>query len=634
MKQTNKINAAIVLLFFLAIMQLATVKALSVNVSDVSFDCTTSVNAVINITNDEATNITIIGCQCDTNTNISCTCSLTATTLEPNESITGTITLSMQNIKDVQEGNYIGSITVNYSNTTTNLSKTQQFNINVNACEKIAINFAIDDMYKDEQQEVEVTISNEGNTAVNFNLTIEHDAGIEVNLSETQISLNYGESKTITMNISTVDAEYKQYSITITGTKDDQTLGEATESFEVLYSYCSINSVNDWLELDFENKDEIDGETYKPLDQIEIKLYVENNDDEEHDIIVSAVLVGTREIYDSEEEQSIELEEAGEDDSALVKLTLTIPADIYAGDYKLYVKASDEDSNECLQEYADIKIEKESHEVIIDKVSFSPQPVNCGDNMLVSGRIANIGLHDEDKVLIAYEDDLGNKIEKTTDLDEGDEDSFLFNINIPENADEGEHTAKIYVYYDYDEDDDNYDEYNVYSYSFEISGGCISKVYDISVNAETTTIEQQQNQVTVMLTNTGNTLVSGTIAVSCDWANVSVTPATVTLQPGEQASIVLTITPYEWASGEKTITLTITYDQGIISKTINFNIVKPESEETKKATWFDELLFVYKRRPVLMTLIVVLAIATITLAVIVAKQARVKRTRERIVRNF
>jgi hypothetical protein len=208
----------------------------------------------------------------------------------------------------------------------------------------------------------------------------------------------------------------------------------ASDSFEVKYAYCDKNSTRDYLSIKIKNDGDFKGKTFKPYDVISIEVRVENDDNDEHDVNVEAVLVDENgeEIDDSEVDQSITIDK---DSSKTITLKLEIPV-VDEGKYYVYVRAYDDDNElVCVQADSYIKVDRPSREIRIVGVTLDKESYNCGESMIVSGVVANIGTHDEDQVKVVYSDDIGNSIESIIyDLEEGEEKNFLFNINIPQNA--------------------------------------------------------------------------------------------------------------------------------------------------------------------------------------------------------
>ena len=264
----------------------------------------------------------------------------------------------------------------------------------------------------------------------------------------------------------------------------------ANITLPVTYNYCLANSSNSPVSLkEITNDDKINGKKFKPLDEIEIKVKVDNSDkNDEKDAVVSAVLVknGT-DIDDTEVDKTVTL---NEDDDETVTLTMIIPEDIDEGAYQIYVKAYDDDKeSNCQQTALDIIIAKSNHEVIFKSVGVS-SAIFQGSVASISGTVINIGKQDEDKIKIVYSDNLGNSFfEERNDLDSGDSFIFSFSAKIPANATVGEHMAKLKIYYDYD--DGSYDETSDEEIlKINVLEKKISKIVETS-EATTTTSEEE-----------------------------------------------------------------------------------------------------------------------------------------------
>lgn len=282
-------------------------------------------------------------------------------------------------------------------------------------------------------------------------------------------------------NISYFD--YELFFITI----KNSSLQNQTKTF----NFCSINSVHSPIILkDIINDNKINGKKFKPLDEIEIKVKVENTDDnDEKDVVVEAVLVKNNiEVSDTSVDTTISLEDG---DTETVVLKMTLPLDIDNGNYLLYVRAYDEDNqNNCQQASLNITVARISHEVIISSIII-PSFVYNGSLMTLQGEIANIGNEEEEKVKIVYSDDMSNNLyEEKRNLDSKEASMFSFNVNIPGDVSIGNHKILLKVYYDYD--DGVYGKSNELEYNLNViekPSKTISS-QSISVQPQTVTAEK------------------------------------------------------------------------------------------------------------------------------------------------
>lgn len=132
-------------------------------------------------------------------------------------------------------------------------------------------------------------------------------------------------------------------------------------------------------------------------------------------------------------------------------LLLKIKEDLNADDkYAVLVVARDDF---CNQNYDKIDIVRNSHDVIIEDVSFSKEEIYCGYPLNLDVKLANLGTQNENVYVQIKNSKL--KIEEKTesfslDAFEGENDKIKknFNFQIPEDTTAGDYVLRTEVYYD------------------------------------------------------------------------------------------------------------------------------------------------------------------------------------------
>jgi len=184
-----------------------------------------------------------------------------------------------------------------------------------------------------------------------------------------------------------------------------------------------------------------DDDEFKPGEKIEVKLEVSNNDNDDVDVVVEAVL------YDKEKGKVLDRAEMedniDEDDEMDFELELMVPYDVEASSsrYAIFLKAyedGDEDVN-CGSDLIDIEIEKESHEIAIETFNLNPSTAICGDTVSATIKLFNIGEKDEDDVIVTLLDpDLGVEVSSEEfEVDEEDDYVVRLSFKVPENVKAG-----------------------------------------------------------------------------------------------------------------------------------------------------------------------------------------------------
>ena len=216
---------------------------------------------------------------------------------------------------------------------------------------------------------------------------------------------------------------------------------------------CKAGTIGD-LDLKVKNPDE--GDEFGPGEEMEIKIDIENNANEDMRIIIEASLYNINEDDVEEETDDEKKIRNGKDET--FELILEIPDDFEDDNYLLFVKAY-EDRNEeeqCVEGAIGIDLKREKHDVIIKEFSLTSESVVAGKSFDVFAEVQNIGESDEDVYLAAEIKELGVLTESETfELEEfGKDDTNLeiISIKIPENAEKGEYDIEIKAFFDGEED--------------------------------------------------------------------------------------------------------------------------------------------------------------------------------------
>ena len=396
--------------------------------------------------------------------------------------------------------------------------------------------------------------------------------------------------------------DFPAISITATDANDASITETKSTTFTFTKGYCEYSEVGSDLRITRikdNNLDNTDDWEWSLLDDIEIAVKVENNGNDDID--------GTLEyaLYDSNSNSFVDLDQdeidfsVDEDKSKEILINFQLPPseldfDSSSKTYKLYVKVYEEDSEEdqCADReygsdaYKTITIEKESKDVALGDINIVSTAL-CGDTVEVKATAYNIGRNDEDKVKVTlYNKELGlNLNQEFSSLDVGESKSLEFSFKIPENATEKTYTLQMSTLFDYDDDDEIYDKSSETSFNkdIKVSGNCVKVVKssaDLSLDLQTPDTEiKSGKEVTVKATikNTGDQKTTYTLGVSDndDFSSVqSITPATVTLEPGKSQDALITLKLNSDASGENTFKVKLYFDTKTIEQPASLTVTK------------------------------------------------------------
>ncbi len=213
------------------------------------------------------------------------------------------------------------------------------------------------------------------------------------------------------------------------------------------------NDVQGNLTLEIKNPDE--DESFTPGEEIELKVKVKNNGNEDERFIVKAVLFNVDEDdeEESEESDSIKIEA---DDSETFELSLVVPDDFdEENSYFLFVKAyqKGEEEIQCNYDIVDLSLEREEHKLIIEDVIAEPQIAYPNQKVNMNIVIKNVGSSEEENAYIKITNSKLNISEKSEYFDieeygEDDETTITESILIPYKTPEGEYSFKIEVFFE------------------------------------------------------------------------------------------------------------------------------------------------------------------------------------------
>ena len=299
-------------------------------------------------------------------------------------------------------------------------------------------------------------IRNTGNVAltnldITHNITLVDNDNDSVALTFTGLpaSLAAGSSATITANAVIGDkVDFGTYAGILT-VKDLVQTTQKTFKLEIkveprvcedgVRSDGSVGGSNVRVEI----KEPGTNDDFAPGEEIKVEVEVENNDNEDHDFVVEGFLydLDDNDILVEGETAALEVEEGKEED---FEFTLKVPNDVDVdNNFAIFVKAfeDDEEDENCGETRRDVDIKRQKHSVIIEKATFTPSTLACGESFDVAVDVLNIGTNDEDDVSVRLFDDelkidqVSNTIKLDKFDDNDDEATIRFrDVKVPVNA--------------------------------------------------------------------------------------------------------------------------------------------------------------------------------------------------------
>ena len=341
---------------------------------------------------------------------------------------------------------------------------------------------------------------------------------------------------------------------------------------------------------------DFDDDKYKIGENVNVDVDVEAPDEDLDDVEVEICL------YNVNQNKEVDCWDAdgsgdiNEDDEEKYDLEFTIPNDEEVGnddDYLLIVSVTADDENndkQCIQESDDIRIDRESHDVMVDSVRLNPSTVSAGESVQITVRVENIGTKDEDDVFVELIDNvLGLDYESNRfDLDDfagSDNDHTVrFLFRVPDTVAEGTYVVQPNVYFD-DDDETSSDEFaslrvrGAEGSTPSGNGGSTSTGTPASLSVTTdTNIDAGEDfaNLHLVVNNMGSQDLTGTLSFSPigSWAS-SISGQAVSLHPG-QNNLYFNLDVKNAKPGMNSATVTISpsgssnFDQKLF--TLNFEV--------------------------------------------------------------
>jgi hypothetical protein len=449
----------------------------------------------------------------------------------------------------------------------------------------------------------------------NATLSVANPQGLSVTMSETGATLfgvTFSPSTAFTTLTQSVQAilsnlqnlKFGINTVNVQATSNPASGSQvATANFQVRKTFCSAGptatSNLSIKNIDWSNDGEGDEDEWELLDEIEIEVEVENiNQDDDIDAIVELGLFDNsgRNVADDldfigeseEDEEKVEIN-IDDDDEETVTFRFKVPADFDTGNYKMAVKVYDDDQGEsraCRDSssdfdnayFQDIDITEVSDEgrfVVVDEFNIDSQ-VTCGSTLSGQFTIFNIGEDDQDRVRVTIKNQelgINEQVELRSDLDQGEEETLSFSVEIPSTVTNGMKHLEFFTEYDYKNGNYREDADDSATYTIEVigcagnlgngNGNSGSGLTGILIDAELDSEAKagQELVVKATITNDGNSRM--TLAVDADgfddWAKLTdISDDSFTLDAGESKEVTMKFLVNDDASGSQNFNVEVT----------------------------------------------------------------------------
>lgn len=456
---------------------------------------------------------------------------------------TGTRTFSIS-LPALPAGIYDGTMTATDKNNPNN-TETREYHVTINS----VVDFTATPSVKvasmnDDTKSVDITITNTGSVTLNaFTLTYsgdtaDNDDDLLVFTFTNPAAIAPGATGTAQMNVAiNEDVDVDAYTGTVSVTANGVTKS-VDSRVDVIPEICKSGISGD-LDVTIDEPDS--GETFNPGEEIDVQVNVENNDNSDMDVKVSAIFYNLDENDELRKvtSESIEVQD-GEDED--FDLKLMIPTNLDEEDeYVLYVKAYEDgrESSNCDFVSSEINIERESHKVAITEVKFVPENVQCGEKVTAQVTVENIGAESEDDVYVQMiaRDFNYNKDSETFDLDEFDDSDNEFTVqfpfDVPRNA-KGEYFPEFIAHYNDGDTESKMVKMNVECGTVTDGTGADGSAILSVLNSNLKQVSGEKLVLELVLRNSGQTELPVKLDVTeAPWAEILGVEAPAVLNPGD-----------------------------------------------------------------------------------------------------
>jgi len=556
----------------------------------------TTVNGVLTFTNNDTTNHTMDIVASSTDLNITFE-NITQAIVANNS--TSTVDYNLLIAQFTPAGTYNYNITYNE----TNDSDSEQFQIEVLSDNTITETIDNDKITnRNSTEDFVLYLNNIGNTPgsitnISFpTLTLNWDETVNLTATTTpnsNITVSSNDTQNVTATYTTnTSLEYGAYSGVLTYNDENGTLVEQTITLRVYEE--SYNSGLE-IEADVEDITNDDDDTYPGdtvrIDDIEItNEYTNNNDDSVTDIELEYrvyFVTDGDDILDETYSENFDLEE--NEDSNNFDIDFQIPFDAEEGDYIIELIVTGEvssDGNDDGDElsnrlYLEFNVDKESRHMIPKSLiteSYCP-----GETAELKIEFVNIGtkdLDEDDDMMVrvkisSFEYDQWHNY--TEDIDSGDTEIILINVEIPSNMATGDHEVKLYSRHDGNSNSNKDGSYLLQSLTLSstCTGTASSDTTILSGQTSEEGTQGMNTKYTLTVTNNGDSAVNYDVEIlGVDaWGAAVITPETLSVPAGETSSFSVYLQP--GANAQSTNNAVINLKSGgeiVASKTVTLTI--------------------------------------------------------------
>ena len=315
----------------------------------------------------------------------------------------------------------------------------------------------------------------------------------------------------------------------------------------------------DELEVNFDVSNEITTD----MNDIRVRVWIEDD-------------TGTR-ISDRIDTDNFDIQ--GKDVEAK-SVALRVPVDADKGTHYVVFETTgeDDDGNNVYDlAFAEIAVERNSHDLLIESVTFNPEDVTCGGPVEIAVKVVNIGTSKEDDVFVTIKNTklgLDYKSEVFEVDDSGSDVDYTVRtvFDVPKSAAEDLYSLDVKATFNSDSDTE--------TKFVDMSVSCGSPAEsDVELNTASNFANVAAGQTVkfvVEIKNNGASAADFVLSATGvqDWAIVTIEPGDINLESDAKVPVNIYITPKSGASlGTHTATITVESDGEVVAtKDLTINV--------------------------------------------------------------
>lgn len=321
----------------------------------------------------------------------------------------------------------------------------------VNALTLSEVDLGSDTQDRDQTTTANLMITNNASSQVTVSLTSLLSSNYQTQFSANSVQIPAGGSIPVTVTIYVPKTQIvgKQNLGIITAT-DNLGNQASTAVFLTTKNELIISKIH--ADVNGAGKSLSDGDTLKVKPGDDVTLSVTGRNDNTDNVDIQDISLDMKSDTDLDLDTSDDMSDLSSGDKDTVDETFTIPTDLDTGDYDVDFTLTGRDENGVRfedKQSITIRVERESHEIMIENLQVSPTDISCGGKATVRMTLHNTGSHDETQVALLVKNSDLKLDQYTTKMSINMDDTVdkFYTFDVPSNTPAGEYIIEAATYY-------------------------------------------------------------------------------------------------------------------------------------------------------------------------------------------